>query len=63
MGRRALRHPPPASALNFFRDELPEVLPGPLVLVASPDAITQLLTVAPDFVSVRAFTLEAGAAI
>jgi len=49
---------PAIRELNFFRDELPEVLPGPLVLVAAPDAITNLLSTAPDLVSVRAFTLD-----
>lgn len=53
---------PAIRELNFFRDELPDVLPGPLVLVATPDAITNLLSTAPDLVSVRAFTLDVVAA-
>ena len=53
---------PAIQELNFFRDELADVLPGPLVLVASPDALTHLLSIASDFVSVRAMTLEVAAA-
>lgn len=49
---------PAIQELNFFRDELPELLPAPLVLVAEPEAITTLLGLAPDFVSVRAFSLD-----
>ncbi len=49
---------PAIRELNFYRDELSETLPGPLLVVAAPDTISHLLGVAPDLVSVRAFTLD-----
>lgn len=48
---------PAIQELSYFRDELPNILQDPLVIVASPETIAHLISVAQA--SVREFTLEA----
>ncbi len=44
--------------LNFVRDLLPAVVPGPLVLVASDEVFTSLLSSAPDLFTWRQFEVN-----
>lgn len=44
------------TTLNWYRDELPSLVAGPLVLVLSPDGLRQLFVHAPDLLAWRAHT-------
>ncbi len=44
------------TTLNWYRDELPSLVRGPLVLMLSPDGLRRLFVHAPDLISWRAHT-------
>lgn len=44
------------TTLNWYRDELPQLVPGPLVVMLSPDGLRQLFAHAPDLLAWRAHT-------